>query len=438
MKIEREAISQLLKWKDSPIRKPLILQGARQVGKTFLLKDFGNRFFENVVYFNFEENRDLQQLFSATKDINRIVDSLSFLSEPIKEKTTLIIFDEIQECNDALNSLKYFAESDKDYFVACAGSLLGVAMNRGYSFPVGKVDFITIYPLSFREFLKACSERLYSFLADYNKIEPLLDIFFNPLIEQYKMYSICGGMPEAVKILLSEKDVNKTSDILNKIIHAYSLDFSKYSDNKDIFKISYVFNSIPSQLAKENKKFIYQTVRSGARAREYERAVSWLEKAGLTYLVYRTTKPSLPMSAYDDLSAFKIYLSDVGLLREMASIEPRVILNGNSLFTEFKGSLAENYVLQSLIKQFSPIPRYWTSGNMAEIDFMIQYEGHIIPIEVKADKNIKSKSLAIYKEKYAPKLLLRYSLKNLELKDNILNIPLFMVDYTKDIIRDLF
>ena len=435
MKIARQIQQSLIDWKNSSNRKPLILQGARQVGKTWLLKTFGKEEFENLAYFNFDEQPELKQFFSASKDVSRIIQNLGLVyGKAILPGKTLIIFDEIQECNDALNSLKYFCENAPEYTVVSAGSLLGVALSRGASFPVGKVDFLTVYPLSFSEFLLADDPSLASYLNQIDEIVPIPDIFFNRLIEKFKMFFISGGMPEAVVALLEGKDVSLTQQVLSNILNAYTLDFSKHIENRDIPKLGFIWSSIPSQLARENKKFLYQTVKTGARAREYEDSLLWICQAGLVYRVFRNTKPALPLAAYDDLSAFKIYLLDVGLLRRLSLLDPVAIKEGNRLFVEFKGALSENYVLQSLVHQFETPPRYWTSGNKAEIDFLIQYENSIIPIEVKSDNSVKGKSLSLYNKEFQPEIRIRYSLKNLKQDEGLLNIPLFMADYTKNLI----
>ncbi len=436
MKIEREIHRKLIEWKEAFNRKPLILQGARQVGKTWLLKNFGFEEFENIAYYNFDEQPELKQFFSTSKDVGRIIQNLALVNgKAILPGKTLIIFDEIQECNDALNSLKYFCENAPEYVVACAGSLLGVTLSRGASFPVGKVDFLTVHPLSFSEFLLADDPSLADYLNQIDSIAPIPDIFFNRLVEKFKMFFISGGMPEAVVTLLEKQDVELTQQILKNIQNAYSLDFSKHVENKDIPKIGFIWSSIPSQLARENKKFLYQSVKTGARAREYEDALLWLIQAGLLHKVFRNTKPSLPLSAYDDLTAFKIYLLDVGLLRRLSLLDPVAIKEGNRLFTEFKGALSENYVLQSLIRQFETHPRYWTSGNKAEIDFLIQHENTIIPIEVKSDTSVTGKSLTLYYKEFQPEIRIRYSLKNLKLDEGLLNIPLFMADFTRKLIE---
>jgi predicted AAA+ superfamily ATPase len=350
-----------------------------------------------------------------------------------REKT-LIIFDEIQECNEALNTLKYFYENAPEYAIASAGSLLGVSMSRGNSFPVGKVDFLQVHPLSFSEFLSASDPKLFSYLEGLNHIEPVPDIFFHPLIDKLKMFFISGGMPEAVVALLERENVEKTQQSLQNILNAYSMDFSKHAENKDIPKINHLWSSIPSQLARDNKKFLYQSVRNGARAREYEEALLWLSHTGLVHRVTRVSKPGLPLSAYDDLSAFKLYLIDVGLLRRLSLLDPMAIREGNRLFTEFKGALTENYVLQHLITNFEGLPRYWTSGNEAEVDFLVQFKNEIIPIEVKSDENVRGKSLTAYHKLYQPPLRIRYSLRNLTKDEGLLNIPLFMADYTEKLL----
>lgn len=435
MEIKRRALQGLIDWKVKKDRKPLVLQGARQVGKTWLLKYFGNNYFDDIAYFNFDRQGELKQFFETTKDPKRIIQNLALVhGRAILPEKTLIILDEIQECNDALNALKYFCEETPEYAVACAGSLLGVAMSRDKSFPVGKTEFMQIYPISFSEFLSEAEPKLFEYIENLDKIEEIPDVFFNPLTEKLKMYYISGGMPEAIISMLEIQNISSTQDVLQNILNSYSLDFSKHVENKDIQKINYIWNSLPSQLARENKKFLYQTVKSGARARDYEDALQWLINAGLAYRVFLSEKPSLPISAYDDLSAFKIYLPDVGLLRRLALLDPIAILEGNRLFTEFKGALTENFILESLVNQFEGFPRYWKSGNTAEVDFLVQHENAIIPIEVKSDENVKSRSLNVYRQKYNPEISVRYSLRNLQIKDGLINIPLFLADYTRKLL----
>lgn len=435
MNIERDALKKLTQWKENINRKPLILQGARQVGKTWLLKEFGKRAFDHVAYFNFDTQPALKEFFTNTKEPHQIIKLLSFLNkQPIKPNETLIVFDEIQECYEALNSLKYFCEDAPEYFVACAGSLLGVAMNKGATFPVGKVDFLTIHPLSFNEYLSVSDYNLLAYLESVNSVEAIPEIFFDSLLKRLKEYFITGGMPEALVSIAEQSDVSLTQTVLQNILNAYTLDFSKHVASKDIQKIHYIWSSLPSQLSRENKKFLYQTVKNGARAREYEDALQWLISAGLVHKIYRSAKPSLPISAYDDLSAFKIYSLDVGILRRLSQLDPVAISEGNRLFTEFKGALTENFVLNCLLRQFETIPRYWASGNRAELDFLMQYQNEILPVEVKSDENIRSKSMAFYRKEYAPEISLRYSLRNLKYDNGVLNIPLFMADFTKKLL----
>ena len=439
MEIKRRALEQLAEWKIKSSRKPLLLTGIRQVGKTWLLKHFGKKYFDDTAYFNFERQEELGQFFRTTRDPRRIIDNLSLVhGRAIQPQNTLIIFDEIQESGEALNSLKYFCEEASEYAVACAGSLLGVALGHDKSFPVGKVNFLQVYPVTFSEFLSEEAPDLYSYLEQIDKPEPIPEIFFNPLCEKLKMYFISGGMPEAVATLLGARDTNATQAVLQSVISSYQLDFSKHVEKKDIPKINYIWNSLPSQLARENKKFLYQAVRPGARAREYEDALLWLSNAGLVTKVYCSEKPGIPLTAYDDLTAFKVYLPDVGVLRRLSLLDPVAFSEGNRMFTEFKGALTENYILSGLTGQFEPIPRYWRSGNKAEVDFLIQYRNQVIPVEVKSDENIRSKSLAYYKKEYTPGLSVRFSLRNLKKDEGLINIPLFMVDYARKIIDKAF
>ena len=437
--MERFILDNLLKWKNSHYRKPLILKGVRQVGKTWILKEFGKRYYENTAYFNFDENEEYKQFFETTKDVNRILQNLMLVSgEKIVPEKTLIIFDEIQDCPKVINSLKYFCENAPQYHIACAGSLLGIALAKPSSFPVGKVNFMQIDPMTFKEFLIANGdENLVKYLDSINTIEPIPDAFFNPLYEKLKMYYITGGMPESVLMWTEARDVSAMQDALSGIINAYERDFAKHPDAHEFPKISMIWKSIPSQLAKENKKFLYKVVKEGARAREYEDALQWLVDARLVHKVYRSSAPRLPIAAYDNLSAFKLYLVDVGLLRRLAQLAPTAFGDGNRLFTEFKGALTENYVLQTLTTQFEVVPRYWSQANPPyEVNFLIQRENDIFPIEVKSEDNTTSRSLKKFKELFSDqvKLRVRFSLENLKLDDDLLNIPLFMADYTDQLI----
>ena len=436
--MERLAIRELVQWKQSKHRKPLIVKGVRQVGKTWILNEFGKQYYENIAYFNFDEQEELAEFFATTKDVNRILQNLTMVNgSPILPEKTLIIFDEIQECNKALNTLKYFYENAPEYHIACAGSLLGITLSKLASFPVGKVDFLTIHPMTFTEFLLANGDKnLVEYMKGLEAIEPIPEIFFNPLQEKLKMYFITGGMPESVRSWAEDRDVGRIQSSLRNILNAYELDFSKHAEVKNIAKLGLLWGSIPSQLARENKKFLYSAVKDGARAREYEDALTWLCSAGMAYKIFRSTKPGLPLSAYDDLTAFKLYAVDVGLLRRLALLDPIAFNEGSRLFTEFKGALTENYVLQGLALQYEATPRYWTSGGQAEVDFIIQRGNDIIPIEVKSDENVSSRSLTLYAQKYEQdtKIRLRFSLKNLRMDGNLLNIPLFMIDHMEKLI----
>lgn len=437
--MERLILKDLIAWKNSPYRKPLILKGVRQVGKTWILKEFGKRCYENTAYFNFDENEEYKQFFETSKDVNRILQNLMFASgQSIKPEKTLIIFDEVQDCPKVINSMKYFCENAPEYHIACAGSLLGIALAKPSSFPVGKVNFMQIDPMTFAEFLTANGdENLVKYMESIERIEPLPDAFFNPLYEKLKMYYVTGGMPESVLMWTQARDVSAMQNTLSDIIDAYERDFAKHPDVSEFPKISMIWKSIPSQLARENKKFLYKVVKEGARAREYENALQWLVDARLVHKIYRSSTPGLPMSAYDDLSAFKIYLADVGVLRRLAQLAPTAFTEGNRLFTEFKGSLTENFVLQTLLTQFEVTPRYWAQNNPPyEVDFLIQRENEIFPVEVKAEGNIRSKSLKKFKELFPDKVKLRvrFSLDNLKLDDDVLNIPLFMADRTESLL----
>lgn len=438
--MKRLIMSKLLAWKNSPYRKPLILRGVRQVGKTWILKEFGKLNYKNIAYFNFDENKEYKQFFETTKNVERILQNLMLASgQKIEPENTLIIFDEVQDCPEVINSMKYFYENAPQYHVACAGSLLGITLAKPSSFPVGKVNFMQINPMNFTEFLLANGdENLVKFIEQIDRIAPIPDAFFNPLYEKLKMYYVTGGMPESVLMWAKERDVNAMQETLFEIITAYERDFAKHPNVSEFPKISMIWNSIPSQLARENKKFLYKVVKNGARAREYEDALQWLVSAQLVYKIYRNTAPNLPIAAYDDVSAFKIYLADVGLLRRLAQLAPTAFAEGNRLFTEFKGALTENYVLQALLTQFEVTPRYWSQTNPPyEVDFLIQRENDIFPIEVKSEANINSRSLKKFKELFPnqTKLRIRFSLNNLKLDDDMLNIPLFMADYTDKLIE---
>ena len=427
--MKRFIIDELIKWKESKYRKPLILKGARQIGKTYILKQFGEENYDGVAYFNFDHDESLYNLFNNTKDPRRILEQLAFIyGKAIIPGKTLIIFDEIQECPDALNSLKYFEEEANEYHIACAGSLLGIRLSHT-SFPVGKVEFLNMYPMTFSEFLIADGcENLVEYMKSINTIESIPDIFFDQLEEKLKAYFIIGGMPEAVNIWVNEKNMELVNNVQENILKAYESDFSKHTQNSEANKISLIWNSIPSQLAKENKKFLYQTIKEGARAREYESALNWLNDANLIYKIYNVNKADFPLKAYTDLSSFKIYMNDIGLLRRMSNLDSRIVVEGDKLFQEFKGAFTENYVLNTLCNIFDSVPNYYTFDRH-EIDFIIQYKNKIIPIEVKSNRNVNNVSLTRYNEKYNNDVSIRFSMNNLKKDGKTINIPLFLIEY---------
>ncbi len=436
MEINREIIQKLCDWKQKQDRKPLIIQGARQIGKTWVMLKFGELEYEHVAYFNFDASEELCREFDNTKDPNRLLGILQLYStQPIVPHKTLIIFDEIQQCNRALNCLKYFCENTPEYHIVAAGSLLGVSLSRGDSFPVGKVEFLRMYPISFREFIRCDDAETWNYLNNIDGLEALPEIVYNRALESFRRYEVCGGMPAAVIAMLERKGTGDVEDIQQGILTSYSLDFAKHASKNDIPRISAIWKSIPSQLARENRKFVYKLVKDGARGREYEDSLLWLEQAGIIHRVFCTSKPGLPITAYDDMSAFKIYLSDVGLLRRLASLPASVFWEDSELFSEFKGALTENVILQSLVSQYDTAPRYWTSSGVAEVDFIQQDGLNLLPIEVKSGRNISGKSMSVYIKKYAPILAIRFSLQNLSLKDNVLNVPLFMGDWVRQLVR---
>ena len=421
----------LLRWKQSPDHKPLIIRGARQIGKTWVMRRFGEKHFDHVAYFNFDSSEELCREFENTKDPKRLIDILRLYTDcPIEPGRTLMVFDEIQQSNKALNSLKYFCEEAPDYHILAAGSLLGVSLSKGDSFPVGKVDFLRMYPVTFKEFLNADDHQMYEYVESLSEIAPLPEIVMNRLAESYRRYQTSGGMPAAVVAMLGKRGIKEIEEIQTSILTAYALDFAKHAPGKDIPRISAIWNSIPSQLAKENRKFVYKLVKDGARGREYEDALLWLEHAGMIYRVFCSSKPHLPLSAYDDLSAFKVYLCDCGLLRRMAQLPAEMLWTENPIYVEFKGAMAENMVLQSLVPQFEVMPRYWTSEATAEVDFLLQNGASIIPVEVKSGARLGGKSLALYINRFGVSTALRFSMNNLTRDGVILNIPLPLAGWT--------
>ena len=436
MKIQRDIIEQLKQWKEQEVRKPILLKGARQTGKSWVMEEFGRTCFDYVAIFNFDKTEELAEVFAKTKEIERILKELSlFTNVPIEAGKTLLIFDEIQACEGALNSLKYFCEEAPQYHVIAAGSLLGVAVRKKkMSVPVGKVQLIRMYPITVKEFLRASDPQTFTYVNSLKQIEPLPEIILHKLAIEYKRYLICGGMPEAVTALLGNEGMQTVENILQTILDLYTLDFAKYAAPVDIARIQNVWNSLPSQLAKENRKFLYKVVKTGARAREYEDALLWLEEAGLIYRVFNVAKPGIPLSAFKDLSAFKVYAFDCGILRRLAKLSPEVILSGNAGYVEFKGALAENAILQALVPQSDGLPYYWSSENRAEVDFLLQHGAQIIPIEVKAENRISGKSLAVYTSKFEPPLSIRYSMNNLKQTNRLLSLPSSLADWTNKLI----
>ena len=422
--MKRTAIAQLTAWKTSTNRKPLVIRGARQVGKTWLMKEFGKTEFNNFVYINFDSNPDMANLFDGSLQIPRLIAGLQIYNGQKITKDTLLIFDEIQEVPRALSSLKYFCEDAPEYAVIAAGSLLGVAMHKGTSFPVGKVDFMDLYPLSFTEFLNATgNENLVDLLqsGDWQ----LITTFKNKYIELLRYYYFIGGMPEAVQIFVDENDLNAVRKVQLNILNAYEQDFSKHAPFETVPRIRMVWQSIPSQLAKENRRFVYGALRKGARAKDFELAIQWLKDCGLIQQVIRLSKPSLPLPAYAD-EGFKMFLLDVGLLGAMSGLDARTLLQGNALFSEFKGALTEQYVAQELRCELNLTPCYWSAEHAtSEVDFVFQYQSGIYPVEVKAEENLKAKSLKVYSDKYAPAISIRSSMSDYRHDEWLLNLPLY-------------
>lgn len=424
--MKRSSLDELIRWKHQVKRKPLIIRGARQVGKTWLLKAFGAQEYENCAYINFESNATLKGLFQADFDINRIIKAIQIESgQPVSPGKTLIILDEIQESPGGLTSLKYFQENAPEYHVVSAGSLLGVALSGSSSFPVGKVDFLDMHPLSFLEFMEALGESpLLELLKNLDW--PLITTFKNRFTERLKQYYFVGGMPEAVQAFSERADYNEVRQIQKNILSAYEQDFSKHAPHEVVPRIRMLWNSIPAQLAKENRKFIYGLIKHGARARDFELAMAWLVDSGLIHKVHNVSKPAIPLKAYVNLSAFKLYFVDVGLLSALSGLDIKSLLSGNLIFEEFKGALTEQYVLQQFVVQKNIETYYWSAENMrAEIDFIVQRSGKIVPIEVKAAENLQAKSLRVYREKFKPDMAIRASMSDYRKESWMINWPLY-------------
>lgn len=430
--MERTFYQKLLEWKSSPLRKPLIVRGARQVGKTYILTEFAKKEYSDSIYLNFDEEPRFASLFRENLDPERIIKELSiYFKKTINPDTTLIIFDEIQECQEALSSLKYFCEKKNEYHIAAAGSLLGVKLSKG--FPVGKVNFLDLSPLSFFEFLHALGEdELLQLIQGMEFPEAISDLFHLELISLLKYYFVVGGMPEAVSAYLRTESLEEVRSVQKEILNAYLLDFTKHAPKEDVIKIMAVWNSIPGQLAKENKKFFFSSIQKSARGREYEASIQWLKSAGLILKSHLISTPKLPLDAYSLPQTFKLFLLDIGLLGAMTKLDPRIILEGDILFQEFKGALTENYVATELHENHFESLYYWTSEGIAEVDFVVASGRHIYPLEVKAGTSKSKKSLVVYGEKFSksensPPILSRSSLRNFALDGNVVNYPLYAI-----------
>lgn len=425
----RIAIEKLHQWKTSKYRKPLIIEGARQVGKTWLMKEFGKSAYKDAIYINFDANAQMADLFAADLNPARLIMGLElYAGRKIDSENTLLIFDEVQEVPRALSSLKYFYEDAPQYHIICAGSLLGIALHQGTSFPVGKVDFLKLYPLSYKEFLMATGNERFAELLNRREYD-MITSFKQTYIDSLKQYYFVGGMPEAVQIFSEDRDFNEVRSVQKRILAAYEQDFSKHAPNEIVPKIRMIWNSIPSQLAKENKKFIYGLVREGGRAKDYETAIMWLSDCGLIHKVSRVHTSGIPLKAYEDLKAFKLFIVDVGLLGCMTGLRQQTLLDRNNLFSEFKGALTEQYVCQQL-KTLEDLGIYYYTNDRGscEVDFVIDTGENIIPIEAKAEINLKSKSLKVYQEKFKPEISVRTSMADYKEESWLYNLPLYAIE----------
>ncbi len=430
--MKRNAIEKLKEWKNSADRKPLVLRGARQVGKTWLMKEFGRSYYENFVYFNFDEEDELKSIFEVNKNPYRIVELLSIIAgDKIEPEKTLILLDEIQECPEALNSLKYFKEKANEYHVIVAGSLLGTLLAKPKSYPVGMVNLLNIYPLTFDEYLEATDESLYAYYKSIEKGQIIEELFHSRLLDAYNFYLIVGGMPECVASWKRDKDPKKVLKIQKELIEVYENDFSKHNGKVNSGRILMVFRSIVSQLAKPNEKFVYTAVRAGARARDFEEAIEWLVSAGMLNRVYNVSKTEHPLSAFDKLDAFKLFVFDTGLLKCMAGVDNGAIILKSDY--QFKGPLTENFVLQQIRESFDVEPRYF-ADKMGEIDFVIQYGTDVIPIEVKGGEDKSAPAFKKYTKENSPEIAIRYSKRGYRKDGNITNIPLYLASKTRELL----
>ena len=431
MEIHRTIIDRLVEWKNSETHKPLLLMGARQTGKTWVMKELGQKHFEHMAFFDFSETMELETIFNQTKEPERLLKELAMQTDvPIEPGKTLIVFDEIQECEAAFNSLKYFCDKAPQYHIIAAGSLLGVAVRRRkMTVPVGKVTPVRMYPISFGEFLQTSEPSLYRHVSKLRDIEHLPEVIHSKLNLEYRRYQVSGGMPEAVVALLSGAGMAAVESTLQGILDLYEMDFAKYAEPREIPRIKALWHSLPSQLSKENRKFIYSVVQSGARAKDYEDGLLWLEEAGMIHRVFSASKPAMPLAGYREVNAFKVYACDCGLLRRLARVPADVILGEASSYTEFKGALAENMILQSYIAITNEMPYYWTSAGRAEVEFVVQNGADIVPIEVKAAGCVGGKSLSVYNDKFNPNVRIRFSANNLQKNGNMISCPSYLSDW---------
>ena len=426
MRIEREIINKFKAWQEAPDRKPILLRGARQIGKTWAMETFGKECFKYCVKFDFDRQQELKSVFKTSKDPKRLIKELTlYCEQPIIAGETLMIFDEIQECEEALNSLKYFREEASQYHIIAAGSLLGVAVKRRkMTVHVGQVKIIDMYPVTFKEFLRASDAQTYEYIESLDEIRHLPEIIMNKLRMEYRRYQVSGGMPEAIVALLEDKGISEVESALQDILDLYELDFAKYAEPREIPRIHAIWHSLPAQLSKENRKFIYKVLKSGARSKDYEDALMWLEDAGMIHRVFSISKPGMPLSAYEETDAFKVYACDTGLLRRLAHLPATVVTDPIANYTEFKGAMAENAVLQS-VKPLMDDQKayYWTSPGTAEVEFVIQWGDEVIPIEVKAEENISGNSLSVYNKTFNPRHRMRFSMLNLQYNGGLLSSP---------------
>lgn len=433
----RKAIEKLLKWKESKNRKPMIIMGARQTGKTWLMKEFGKQAYKSTIYINFDSNSTMKNLFATDLNPERLIMGLElYAGQKIDHENSLLIFDEIQEVPRALSSLKYFYEEAPQYNIVCAGSLLGIALHEGTSFPVGKVNFLKLYPLSFNEFLLATGKEQFASLLEQKDFQ-MISSFKDTYIEALKQYYFIGGMPEVVQSFIDCSDYNRVREIQKQILASYEQDFSKHAPYDIVPKIRMVWNSIPSQLAKENKKFIYGIIREGARAKDFETAIMWLSDCGLIHKISRINSPGIPSIAYEDLKSFKLFILDIGLLGCMTGINQNILLESNKLFVEFKGALTEQYVCQEL-KTIENLGIYYYTNERGscEVDFIVDTGEDIIPLEVKAEVNLKAKSLKTYAEKYSPRISIRTSMASYKKESWLINIPLYSIEQIKEVTEE--